>query len=152
MIAHLTSWHKTTTPTSGDSVPAFVKNYQIYALVAVLLEIAIRKSIDTSTICSEISAELKEYFAMMQLDKERVASQALWFHYGDVVSRCLPSKIDTQTYDLANIELQREFYESVVCQLEGCLRIMVGWASSETDFGASQSISSLATIWTSLVY
>ncbi|PVH93296.1 hypothetical protein DM02DRAFT_619343 [Periconia macrospinosa] len=111
--------------TSNDtSVVKLVKNYQIYALGVLLLEIALGKPLDTSIVTSNVGAELKEYLTVMRLEKHGFAARTLGPQYGESVTRCLSFKFDTTKHDLANSELQREFYHNVVCQLEGCLKIM----------------------------
>jgi hypothetical protein len=103
-------------------VRGLVKNYQIYALGVMLLEIAIGKPIDTSVIPGDHDYEMREFLAALMLEKEGVVAQALGRRYADIVSRCLLFRFDGVESDLAKEELQRAFYEDVVCQLEDCVR------------------------------
>jgi hypothetical protein len=123
VVPHLTASRKANKD-PNQLVSAIVKNYQIYALGVVLLEIALGKSIDTSKVCSNDGHEMKEYHAVMKLDKEGAAGQELGPQYGDIVSRCLHFKFDTEEQDLTGVKLQRSFYNDVVCQLEGCLKCL----------------------------
>jgi hypothetical protein len=103
-------------------VRGLVKNYQIYALGVILLEIAIGKPIDTSVIPGDHDQETREFLAALKFDKEGVVAEALGSRYAQIVSRCLLFKFDGVDTDLRREELQRAFYEDVVCQLEDCVR------------------------------
>jgi hypothetical protein len=103
-------------------VRGLVKNYQIYALGVMLLEIAIGKPIDTSVIPGDHDQETREFLAALKFDKEGVVAEALGSRYAQIVSRCLLFKFDGVDTDLRREELQRAFYEDVVCQLEDCVR------------------------------
>lgn len=108
--------------TRSGIVRGLVKNYQIYALGVMLLEIAIGKPIDTSVIPGDHDYETREFLAALKFDKDGIVAQALGSRYADIVSRCLLFKFDGVESDLGKEELQRAFYEDVVCQLEDCVR------------------------------
>lgn len=108
--------------TRSGIVRGLVKNYQIYALGVMLLEIAIGKPIDTSVIPGNHDYETREFLAALKFDKDGIVAQALGCRYADIVSRCLLFKFDGVESDLGKEELQRAFYEDVVCQLEDCVR------------------------------
>jgi hypothetical protein len=114
-------------PSQGDKattgiVRGLVKNYQIYALGVMLLEIAIGKPIDTSVIPGDHDQETREFLAALKFDKEGIVAEALGSRYAQIVSRCLLFKFEGIDTDLRREELQRAFYEDVVCQLEDCVR------------------------------
>ncbi|KAI9801736.1 MAG: hypothetical protein M1825_003108 [Sarcosagium campestre] len=122
-IPHLSAGEARNSPRS-DSVAAIVKNYQIYALGIVLLEIAVGKPVESSGEAGSVDDETKEFLAAMRLDKEGAAAGVFGPLYGDIVSRCLMFKFNTSEQDLSNVGLQRAFYTDVVCQLEGCLNFL----------------------------
>lgn len=108
---------------TGAKVSDRVKNYQIYALGVLLLELAVgRVSGSGSPLKQSHGLEFAEFTEVLRLDKQNEAAKALGPRYGKIVLRCIRFDFGVEELDLRHVSLQRAFYRFVVCELEGCLK------------------------------
>ncbi|OJD29485.1 pfs domain-containing protein [Diplodia corticola] len=130
VIPHVTASHEQdhsspASPPAAKQIFKCVKNYQIYALGILMLELALGSPLVLSPpMGNSNDPEITEFLEAHKLNSNAVAGRMLGLRYGKVVSRCLMCDFSVNDFDLNSVCLQAAFYNLVVCELEGLLNDM----------------------------
>jgi hypothetical protein len=111
-----------TTPLKGIAL-----NEQLFSLAIVLIEIAFGEKLLNIYEPKEIPKKDDDDFTEILKARSILSSNTLLKKmgpvYSNVAKRCLDCRFDgTLECDLSNTELQKIYYEQVVCELERCLK------------------------------
>ncbi|OMP81675.1 hypothetical protein BK809_0002668, partial [Diplodia seriata] len=126
-IPHVTASHQqnassSASPPAGKQIFNCVKNYQIYALGIIMLELALGSLLVPTSAGGNVNdPEVAEFLEAHRLNSNTVAGRMLGPRYGRVVSRCLMCDFSVDDRDLNSVSLQAAFYKFVICELEGIL-------------------------------
>ncbi|KAL0255081.1 hypothetical protein SLS55_009609 [Diplodia seriata] len=126
-IPHVTASHQQNasssgSPPAGKQIFNCVKNYQIYALGIIMLELALGSLLVPTSAAGNVNdPEVAEFLEAHRLNSNTVAGRMLGPRYGRVVSRCLTCDFSVNDCDLNSVSLQAAFYKFVICELEGIL-------------------------------